>query len=163
MMQLKSPKIIDNISSLLSLVDKEKSKGKSIVFTNGCFDIIHSGHIYVLEQAKSKGDVLIVGLNSDSSIKSFKSPHRPVCSQHDRAYVLSSFLCVDYIYIFDDDTPENLIKDITPDVLVKGKDYEGKDIAGSKYMLENKKKIEFVDIIEGKSTSAIISRIKKFT
>ena len=161
MMQLKSLKIIDDISSLLSLVNKEKDEGKSIVFTNGCFDIIHSGHVYILEQAKSKGDILIVGLNSDSSIKSFKSPHRPVCSQLDRAYVLSSFSCVDYIYIFDDDTPEKLIKDITPDVLVKGKDYEGRDIAGSKYMLENKKKIELVNIIEGKSTSAIINRIKK--
>ena len=76
--------------------------------------------------------------------------------------MLSSFSCVDYIYIFDDNTPEKLIKDITPDILVKGKDYEGKDIAGSKYMLENKKRVELVDIIEGKSTSAIIKRIKKF-
>ena len=160
-MQSKSPKIIDNISTLLAQVNKEKNKGKSIVFTNGCFDIIHSGHVYILQQAKSKGDVLIVGLNSDSSVKSFKSPHRPVCSEFDRAYVLSSFSCVDFIYIFDDDTPENLIKDITPDILVKGKDYEGRDIAGSKYMLENKKSIELVDIIEGKSTSAIINRIKK--
>tara|TARA_B100001113_G_scaffold96853_1_gene77792 strand:+ start:3295 stop:3783 length:489 start_codon:yes stop_codon:yes gene_type:complete len=161
-MQLKSPKIINDISKLLSLVDKEKCRGKSIVFTNGCFDIIHSGHIFILEQAKLKGDVLIVGLNSDSSIKNFKSSDRPVCSQHDRAYVLSSISCVDYIYIFDEDTPEKLIKDITPDVLVKGKDYEGRDIAGSKYMLENKKKIELIDIIEGKSTSSIISHIKKF-
>ena len=161
-MQSKSPKIIDNISNLLSIVNKEKNNAKSIVFTNGCFDIVHSGHVYILEQAKSKGDVLIVGLNSDSSVKNFKSPNRPVCSELDRAYVLSSFSCVDYIYIFDDDTPEKLIKDITPDVLVKGKDYEGKDIAGSKYMLENKKRVELVDIIEGKSTSAIIKHIKKF-
>lgn len=161
-MQLRNHKIIDKVSSLLSLVNKEKADGKSIIFTNGCFDIIHSGHVFILEQAKSKGDVLIVGLNSDASIKNFKSSSRPVCSELDRAYVLSSFSCVDYIYIFDDDTPENLIKAITPDILVKGKDYEGRDIAGSKYMLENKKRIELVDIIEGKSTSSIINRIKKF-
>ncbi len=161
-MQLKSPKIIDNISTLLSLVDKERIQGKSIVFTNGCFDIIHSGHIFILEQAKLKGDILIVGLNSDSSIKNFKSADRPICNQKDRAYVLSSLTCVNYIYIFDEDTPENLIKEITPDVLVKGKDYEGRDIAGSKHLLENNKKIELVDIIEGKSTSNIINHIKKF-
>jgi len=161
-MQLKSPKIIDKISTLLSVVDKEKAIGKSIVFTNGCFDIIHSGHVFILQQAKSKGDILIVGLNSDASIKSFKSSDRPICDELDRAYVLASFSCVDYIYIFDDDTPEKIIKDISPDILVKGKDYEGRDIAGSKYMLENKKRIELVDIIEGKSTSSIISRIKKF-
>jgi len=161
-MQLKSPKIIDDISTLLSLVDKCKANDKSIVFTNGCFDIIHSGHVFILEQAKSKGDILIVGLNSDASIKNFKSADRPVCSELDRAYVLSSISCIDYIYIFSDDTPEKLIKDISPDILVKGKDYEGRDIAGSKYMLENNKRIELVDIIEGKSTSSIINHIKKF-
>ena len=160
-MQLKSPKIICDISTLRSLVNKEKNDGKSIVFTNGCFDLVHSGHVFILEQAKLKGDVLIVGLNSDSSIKNFKSPDRPICDQNDRAFVLSAFKCIDYIYIFDEDTPEKIIVEISPDVLVKGKDYEGKYIAGSKHMIKNKKSIELVDIIEGKSTSSIISRIKE--
>jgi D-beta-D-heptose 7-phosphate kinase/D-beta-D-heptose 1-phosphate adenosyltransferase len=160
-MQLKNPKIISDITKLKSLVSSLRQENKSIVFTNGCFDIIHPGHIYILEQAKSKGDILIIGLNSDLSIKSFKSQNRPICPETDRAYVLASLTCVDYIIIFNDDTPETLITEITPDVLVKGKDYQGKFIAGSEHMLANDKKIELVDIITGKSTSNIIERIKK--
>lgn len=160
-MLLKNPKIITDRALLKSLVITEQDKKNTIVFTNGCFDIIHPGHVFILEQAKSKGDVLVVGLNSDSSIKSFKSKKRPICTQEDRAYVLAALSCIDYVVIFDEDTPEQLIKDISPDILVKGKDYEGKVIAGSKYMLENNKKIELVDIIEGKSTSNIIKKIKK--
>ena len=160
-MQLKNPKIISDITKLKSLVSSLRQENKSIVFTNGCFDIIHPGHIYILEQAKSKGDILIIGLNSDLSIKSFKSQNRPICPETDRAYVLASLSCVDYIIIFNDDTPERLIIEISPDVLVKGKDYQGKFIAGSEHMLANDKKIELVDIITGKSTSNIIERIKK--
>jgi D-beta-D-heptose 7-phosphate kinase/D-beta-D-heptose 1-phosphate adenosyltransferase len=160
-MLLESPKIITNKVELNSIVNDARSKKEIVVFTNGCFDIIHPGHVYILEQAKAKGDILIVGLNSDSSIKSFKSSDRPICNQDDRAYILAAFSCVDHIIIFDEDTPEKLISDISPDVLVKGKDYEGKEIAGSKYMLDNNKKIELVDIIDGKSTSSIISNIQK--
>ena len=160
-MQWKNPKIISDITKLKSLVSSLRQENKSIVFTNGCFDIIHPGHIYILEQAKSKGDILIIGLNSDLSIKSFKSQNRPICPETDRAYVLASLTCVDYIIIFNDDTPERLIIEISPDVLVKGKDYQGKFIAGSEHMLANDKKIELVDIITGKSTSNIIERIKK--
>ena len=160
-MLLKNPKIITNKAELNSLVMSARDRKKIIVFTNGCFDIIHPGHIFILEQAKAKGDILIVGLNSDSSIKNFKSSDRPICNQDDRAYILSAFSCVDYIIIFDEDTPEKLIIDITPDILVKGKDYEGKEIAGSKHMLDNNKKIELVDIIDGKSTSNIINNIQK--
>tara|TARA_B100001059_G_scaffold206652_1_gene217613 strand:+ start:432 stop:917 length:486 start_codon:yes stop_codon:yes gene_type:complete len=160
-MLLTNPKIITSKSELHSLVKSARGKSKIIVFTNGCFDIIHPGHIFILEQAKAKGDILIVGLNSDSSIKNFKSSDRPICTQDDRAYVLSALSCVDYIFIFDDDTPVKLIEDITPDVLVKGKDYEGKEIAGSKHMLEHNKRIELVDIIDGKSTSNIIKTIQK--
>ena len=160
-MLLENPKIINSNDELKSLVTSARNRKKTIVFTNGCFDIIHPGHVFILEQAKSKGDILIVGLNSDSSIKSFKSTDRPVCNQDDRAYVLSALTCVDHIIIFDEDTPEKLIIDITPDILVKGKDYEGKEIAGSKHMIDNDKKIELVDIIEGKSTSNIIKNIQK--
>ena len=160
-MPLENPKIINSKDELKSLVTSARNRKKTIVFTNGCFDIIHPGHIFILEQAKAKGDILIVGLNSDSSIKNFKSSDRPICNQDDRAYILAAFSCIDYIIIFDEDTPEKLIIDITPDILVKGKDYEGKEIAGSKHMHDNNKKIEQVDIIDGKSTSNIIDNIHK--
>ena len=160
-MQLKNSKIITDIAKLKSLVHSEQEKNKTIVFTNGCFDLIHPGHVFILEQAKTKGDVLIVGLNSDLSIKNFKSKKRPICKQNDRAYVIAGLACVDYIYIFNEDTPEKVIIEITPDILVKGNDYAGKEIAGSKHMLDNNKKIELVDIIEGQSTSNIINRIQK--
>ena len=160
-MLLKNPKIITDKVKLNSIVTSARDRKEIIVFTNGCFDIIHPGHVFILEQAKIKGDILIVGLNSDSSIKNFKSSNRPICNQDDRAYILAAFSCVDYIIIFDEDTPEKLIIDITPDILVKGKDYEGKEIAGSKHMLDNNKKIELVDIIDGKSTSNIIDNIHK--
>ena len=160
-MLLENPKIINNNDELAFLVMSARNRKQTVVFTNGCFDIIHPGHIFILEQAKAKGDILIVGLNSDFSIKNFKSSDRPICNQDDRAYVLSALTCVDHIIIFDEDTPEKLIIDITPDILVKGKDYEGKEIAGSKHMIDNNKKIELVDIIEGKSTSHIIKNIQK--
>ena len=127
----------------------------------GCFDILHPGHIFILEQAKSKGDILVVGLNSDKSVKSFKSDSRPICSHYDRAYVLAGLESVDYIFIFDESTPEQIIIKLTPDILVKGKDYKVGDIAGADYMIKKNKKIELVDIIEKKSTSSIIERIKK--
>jgi len=132
-----------------------------VVIATGGFDPLHSGHIEYLKCAAALGDVLIVGLNSDSSIKSFKSSNRPVCPQEDRAFVLASLSCVDYVIIFDEDTPERLIIEISPDVLVKGKDYEGKFISGSDYLLANGKKIELVELINGKSTSSLIERIKK--
>ena len=160
-MPLENPKIINSKDELKSLVKNARTRKKIVVFSNGCFDIIHPGHIFILEQAKAKGDILIVGLNSDSSIKNFKSSYRPICNQDDRAYVLAALTCVDHIIIFDEDTPEKLIIDITPDILVKGKDYEGKEIAGSKHIIDNDKKIELVDIIEGKSTSNIIKNIQK--
>ena len=160
-MQLKSHKIISNINILKPLIESIQQENKTVVFTNGCFDIIHPGHIHILQQAKAKGDILVVGLNSYSSIKSFKSPNRQVCYQEDRAFVLASLSCVDYVIIFDEDTPERLIVELSPDVLVKGKDYDGKLISGSDYMLANGKKIELVDLINGKSTSSIIERIKK--
>ena len=99
-MQLKNSKLITDIDSLKSILENEQKSGKLVVFTNGCFDIIHPGHIFILEQAKLKGDILVVGLNSDQSIKSFKSDLRPICSQDDRAYVLGGLASVDYIYIY---------------------------------------------------------------
>ena len=160
-MQLKNSKLIPDIDRLKLIVENHQNEGKSVVFTNGCFDLLHPGHIFVLEQAKSKGDILVVGLNSDESIKTFKSKSRPICNHHDRAYVLSGLESVDYILIFNDSTPENVITRISPDILVKGKDYKIDDIAGADYMLRENKKIELVDIIDHKSTTDIIDRIKK--
>ena len=160
-MQLENSKLITDIDSLKSILKNEQKAGKRIVFTNGCFDIIHPGHIYILEQAKLKGDILVVGLNSDQSIRGFKSDLRPICMQDDRAYVLAGLASVDYIFIFNEATPENIIMQISPDVLVKGKDYKIDDIAGADYMLKENKKIELVDVIEKKSTTDIIEYIKK--
>ena len=162
-MQLENSKLISDIDSLKSIVEKKQKEGKCVVFTNGCFDILHPGHIYILEQAKSKGDILVVGLNSDKSVKSFKSNSRPICNQHDRAYVLAGLESVDYIFIFDESTPEQIIMKLTPDILVKGRDYNLDDIAGADYMIKKNKKIELVDIVEQKSTTSIIERIKKIT
>ena len=160
-MQLVNSKLINDIDSLKSILKNEQKAGKRIVFTNGCFDIIHPGHIFILEQAKLKGDILVVGLNSDQSIRGFKSDLRPICTQDDRAYVLAGLASVDYIFIFNEATPENIIMQISPDVLVKGKDYKIDDIAGADYMLKENKKIELVDVIEKKSTTDIIEYIKK--
>tara|TARA_Y100000992_G_C21121989_1_gene422343 strand:+ start:164 stop:655 length:492 start_codon:yes stop_codon:yes gene_type:complete len=160
-MQLVNSKLINDIDSLKSILKNEQKAGKRIVFTNGCFDIIHPGHIFILEQAKLKGDILVVGLNSDQSIRGFKSDLRPICTQDDRAYVLAGLASVDYIFIFNEATPEKIIMQISPDVLVKGKDYKIDDIAGADYMLKENKKIELVDVIEKKSTTDIIEYIKK--
>ena len=160
-MQLENSKLITDIDSLKSILKDQQKSGKRVVFTNGCFDIIHPGHIFILEQAKLKGDILVVGLNSDQSIKSFKSELRPICPQDDRAYVLAGLASVDYIFIFNDETPERIIMKISPDILVKGKDYKIEDIAGANYMLEENKKIELVDIIDKKSSTGIIESIKK--
>lgn len=162
-MQLRNTKLITDIDRLKSIVQNEQKNNKNVVFTNGCFDIIHPGHIFILEQAKSKGDILVVGLNSDESISNFKSKSRPICSENDRAYVLAGLACVDYIFIFNEMTPENLIIQILPDILVKGKDYALDQIAGSDYMLEKNKKVELVDIIDKKSTSNIIKKIKNLS
>lgn len=159
-MQLKNHKIINNIDELKSHVINDKKNQSKIVFTNGCFDVLHSGHIHILESAKSKGDKLIVGLNSDKSVSKIK-PGRPINSQNDRAYVLSGISYVDYIYIFDENTPQKLIEEISPDILIKGKDYEGKMIVGEDFMLKNNKQVELIELVPEMSTSQIINKIKK--
>ena len=138
------------------IVNDLKRKEKKIVFTNGCFDILHAGHVKYLEKAKELGDVLIIGLNSDSSIQHLKGKGRPIQNQQDRAYILSALEFVDFIVIFDDDTPLNLIKIIEPDILVKGGDYDIKDIVGREYA----KQTITIPFIEGKSTSSVIKKIK---
>ncbi len=140
----------------ISLLGEElKKRGKKIVFTNGCFDILHVGHVKYLEEAKSYGDVLIVGLNSDASVKRIKGPSRPVNPQEDRAYILAALETVDYVVIFEDDTPYDLIKAVQPHILVKGGDYEGKTVVGQDIADE----LRLVQFVDGKSTTKIIEKI----
>ena len=134
-----------------------KSRGKKIIFTNGCFDLLHAGHIRYLETAKGFGDVLILGLNSDRSVTALKGKGRPINNQTDRAYILAALESVDYVVIFDEDTPYNLIKSIKPHTLVKGGDYSGKKVIGQDLVNE----LKLVEFIEGKSSTSTIEKIKK--
>jgi D-beta-D-heptose 7-phosphate kinase/D-beta-D-heptose 1-phosphate adenosyltransferase len=149
-MHIKSRDEIEAISARL------KTQGKSLVFTNGCFDILHRGHVSYLDVAKSFGDVLILGLNSDASVKRLKGENRPINNQDDRAYILSALESVDYVVIFDEETPYDLIKKVQPDTLVKGGDYEGKIVVGS----DIAKEVRLVEFIDGKSTTKTIGKIR---
>jgi len=146
---LKSP------AQIVEIVERLKAKKKRIVFTNGCFDILHVGHVKYLQEAKSYGDVLIVGLNTDESVRLLKGPTRPVNNEEDRAYILGALEAVDYVVLFGDETPYELIKSITPDILVKGGDYEGKSVVGTEFAGE----LRLVQFVDGKSTTATIERI----
>jgi len=140
---------------IYALSDRLKKEGKKVVFTNGCFDILHVGHVKYLQEAKSYGDVLIVGLNSDSSVRELKGPKRPVNTEADRAYILAALESVDYVVVFSEETPHDLIKNIAPDILVKGGDYEGKNVVGAEFA----KELRLVQFVDGKSTTATIERI----
>lgn len=147
---------IKSLSALITIVKENKKQGKTIVFTNGCFDIIHSGHIAVLKKAKSLADILIVGLNSDASVKRLKGKTRPINDEKSRAIVLSAIEFVDYVVIFSEDTPYKTLQAIRPDYLVKGGDWDIKSIIGSDLV----KKVIRVNIVPGKSTTNIIKQIK---
>jgi D-beta-D-heptose 7-phosphate kinase/D-beta-D-heptose 1-phosphate adenosyltransferase len=150
---------IKSFEEIDRIVNRCRAGGKRIVFTNGCFDILHVGHVKYLQVAKSFGDVLIVGLNSDASVRALKGPSRPVNSENDRAYILAALESVDYVVKFGDDTPYELIKMLRPDVLVKGGDYEGKAVVGTEFAGE----LKLVDFVEGKSTTKTIAKIQEGT
>ncbi len=143
---------------LKSICDDQKASGKKIVFTNGCFDILHIGHVRCLKEAKSLGDVLVIGINSDRSVSRIK-PERPVNPQDQRAEVLASLEMVDYVTIFDEETPYELIKLLRPDVLAKGGDWKKEQIIGS----DIAKETYSLPYIKGVSTSAIIEKIRKLS
>ncbi|CAA6819225.1 MAG: ADP-heptose synthase (EC / D-glycero-beta-D-manno-heptose 7-phosphate kinase [uncultured Sulfurovum sp.] len=147
---------IKSLEEITLLSSELKKRGKKVVFTNGCFDILHVGHVKYLEEAKSYGDVLILGLNSDESVSRLKGPTRPVNTEDDRAYILASLEAVDYVVKFYDDTPYELIKAVQPHILVKGGDYEGKEVVGQEIADE----LRLVNFVEGKSTTKTIERIK---
>lgn len=142
-----------------SLRKKFKDENKKVVFTNGVFDLIHSGHVDYLNKAKSLGDILIVGLNSDSSVKRIKGEKRPLVNQTERAFILSNLKPVDFVVIFDEDTPFDLIKELIPDVLVKGADWSLEKIIGSDIVLANKGEVKNIQFINEQSTSKIIETI----
>jgi len=137
-----------------------RNEGKKLVFTNGCFDIIHAGHVYYLTEAKKLGDVLIVGLNTDDSVRRLKGHLRPINAEQDRAVVLNALKPVDYVVMFDEDTPIELIKQVRPDFLVKGADYERKNIVGADFVESYGGRVATIEFVEGKSTTNIINKMK---
>ncbi len=149
-------KTIDEISKIIENLRKEK---KVVVFTNGCFDMLHGGHIKYLYDARKLGDVLVIGLNSDSSIRRIKGEKRPIINQEERAYILSSLEMIDFIVIFDEDTPYELIKCIKPDILVKGGDWDVSKIVGKDIVESYGGKVLSIPYVDGKSTTNIIKRI----
>ena len=152
--------MITDIDEILKITRNAKRNKQKIVFTNGCFDIIHSGHCKYLNEAKKIGDILIVGLNSDASIKRIKGETRPINDENNRAFVLTSLRSVDYVVLFDEDTPYNLINTIVPNVLVKGSDYDVKDIVGADIVIQNGGEVITIPLVVGLSTTNIISKIQ---
>jgi len=152
-------KKIKTQEELVSRIKKEKQLNKIIGFTNGCFDILHLGHIRYLQQAKKESDILIIGVNSDDSIKRLKGDSRPVNNQDARLEVLSAIEFVDFLTIFYQDTPEELIQKINPNILFKGKDWEGKKIAGAEYIVNNGGKLKLISYEQGYSTTNTISKM----
>jgi len=147
---------IRNSIEIAEIVSHLKSINKQIVFTNGCFDILHIGHVKYLEEAKKFGDILIVGVNSDNSIRRLKGDSRPINNLKDRLSILGALECVDYVVSFEEDTPYNLIKKIKPNYLIKGGDYNLHEVVG-RDLADN---VEIIDFVIGKSTSAIIDKIR---
>lgn len=152
---------IKTINTLLPILNVLKEEQKKIVFTNGCFDILHRGHVEYLSKARDLGDVLVLGLNTDNSVKRLgKSPERPINTEDSRAIILAALECVDYIVLFDEDTPLELITKVLPDVLVKGDDYKPENIVGYDVVNKNGGIVKTITFVEGFSTTGIISKLK---
>lgn len=147
-------------SRIPSVLKKIRGKRLKIAFTNGTFDLLHLGHVTSLEKAKSKGNVLWVGVNSDRSVKGYKGPDRPINNEGDRMAVLAALECVDYVTMFEEPTPLNLILKIRPDVLVKGADYKKEQIAGAKEVESWGGKVVLIPLVEGRSTTNIIKKMQ---
>lgn len=143
------------------LIDKLKKEGKKIVFTNGCFDILHVGHMRYLEEAKSFGDYLFVGVNSDESVRRLKGPTRPINNQQDRAELLAGLKSVDYTVVFTEDTPVELIEELKPSIHIKGGDYKKEDLPETKVVESYGGEVYIVSLVEGKSTTNVVKKIQK--
>jgi len=149
------------LPALKKILTTANRENKTIVFTNGCFDIIHVGHVRYLSKAKSLGDILVVGLNSDASVKKLKGSSRPIMSEGERAEILSALEAVDYVVVFKDPTPIKLIEGIEPDILVKGSDWSGSEIVGSDFVKKRGGKVARVRLAKGRSTTNVIEKIRK--
>jgi len=145
--------------ALVAGLTKARRAGRKIVFTNGCFDILHIGHVRYLGAARSAGDLLVVGLNSDSSVKSIKGDRRPLVNQNQRAEMLASLACVDYVVVFEEPDPLRLIRTVKPDILVKGADWTEENIVGAEFVKSTGGKIIRVELVRDASTTGIIERI----
>lgn len=151
--------IVVDRKNIIPLIKDLKQQGQVVVTTNGCFDILHIGHLRYLKKAKSLGDVLVVALNSDSSTKALKGETRPINTQNDRAELLANLNCVDIVVIFDETSPEKLLVEIAPDIHTKGADYTIETLPEAKAIMQAGGRIEFIDFVEGKSTTNVISKI----
>jgi len=148
-----------SLAGLKKLRPAWRRQGKTVAFTNGCFDLVHPGHVRYLAKAKSFGDILVVGMNSDKSVRSIKGAGRPVMAEDDRAEILCAFRSVDYVVMFDEDTPERLIRELKPEVLVKGADWKRGQIVGAREVLKSGGKVKRVTFARGYSTTGIIRGI----
>lgn len=153
--------ILVSHTEIVEIAKSLKANGKKIVFTNGCFDILHAGHVDYLAKAKEKGDVLIVAINSDASVSRIKGELRPIINQYERAFVLSNLRSVNYVTLFDEDTPLEIISKIVPDVLVKGSDWSIANIIGGDIVINNGGSVEPIDFVVEQSTSKIVAKIKE--
>lgn len=152
---------IKNLNSLKKIILKLKKRGRKIVFTNGCFDLLHYGHVKYLEDAKSKGDILVVAINSDASVRKIKGKKRPIMAQEDRLSLIAALESVDYAVLFNEETPLKVIKELRPDVLVKGADWGRKQIVGSDTVLSYGGKVSTIKLAKGRSTTNLIKKIAK--
>ncbi len=159
-MNTKSNKVYDSFAAFEPVLNEWKAQNETLVFTNGCFDIIHHGHVDSLKKSAAFGTKLIVGLNSDESVRIIKGKNRPVIEQQGRATILAAFEFVDAVVVFGEETPAELIAKIIPDVLVKGREYKIHEIAGHDTVLANGGKVETLDLVPGISTSELIKKIK---
>lgn len=151
---------ITPLAELLPILVEQRRHGRRIVFTNGCFDLMHPGHVGYLEAARQRGDLLVVGLNTDASVQRLKGPFRPIVEQGARARVMAALAAVDFVVFFAEDTPQQLIEQVQPDVLVKGADYALDDIVGADFVLTHGGRVERIPLVEGYSTTALVEKIQ---
>lgn len=147
--------------TLVHRVNAWRTTGKKVVFTNGCFDILHHGHLDYLARAASLGNILVIGVNTDASVRKLKGPERPVNHETDRCFQLASLVFVDAVCLFDEDTPAELIAAVRPDILVKGGDYTIENIVGADFVLQNGGRVEVIPFVQGYSTTGLIEKIKR--
>jgi len=151
--------IIRDREELIALRKKWKSEGKKVVFTNGCFDILHAGHVDYLNKAKAFGDILLVALNSDKSTRSIKGEKRPIVKEDERAFIIANLKAVDFVTLFDEDTPEQIIDDLIPDYLVKGADWNIENIVGAKTVIENGGEVQTIEFVSDSSTTKVVETV----